>query len=365
MGDPLETTPVVIMRQSASALGQMQKAEYETQVELAKRYPRDLGRVMQTAIAGATYNPEIAGQQGYAVRRGGSLIRGKSIRLAEVMASAWGNIRYGSRVLNVGESFLTAQGFCVDLETNSAASVEVERRITNKDSVRYSDDMIQTTANAACAIALRNAIFRVIPAVYADQVYAKAQDAALGKGLPIETLRQKALEACARYGVSKERMVAAVGKGTLEELEKAQLVEISELINGIREGHQSVEDAFPNTGKAASAAPGPKTDPLQAPEASEAPEPAPKPKQTRTPRQEQAKPEAPAHTDPPPPANGKYPTRAPDKAGDVFRDLYGKMPQDHRDAYDRGFDESKQTGDVDSDAHDRGWYEMRLAAGQA
>ncbi|MFN8826683.1 MAG: hypothetical protein ACK501_17070, partial [Planctomycetota bacterium] len=45
------------------------------------------------------------------------------------------------------------------------------RRITGKNGRRYSSDMIGVTGNAACSIALRNAVFRGIPRAFWIDIY--------------------------------------------------------------------------------------------------------------------------------------------------------------------------------------------------
>ena len=90
-------------------------------------------------------------------------IVGPSVRLAEICASAWGNIDFGSRIGREEQAYVIAQGFAFDLQTNTRCTFEVRRRITTREGRRYSEDLIQQTVNAAQSIALRNAIFRVIP----------------------------------------------------------------------------------------------------------------------------------------------------------------------------------------------------------
>src|SRR5678816_4803120 len=97
----------------------------------------------------------------YSLPRGGRNIVGPSVRFAEVVASSWGNIRSGARIIDIDDKFITAQGQCFDLEKNICVQVEVKRRITKKDGKRYDDDMIGVTGNAACSISLRNAVFKV------------------------------------------------------------------------------------------------------------------------------------------------------------------------------------------------------------
>ena len=79
-----------------------------------------------------------------------------------------------------GAEFLTAQGVFHDLERNVQVTMEVRRRITGKNGRRYSSDMIGVTGNAACSIALRNAVFRGIPRAFWIDIYDAARKAAVG-----------------------------------------------------------------------------------------------------------------------------------------------------------------------------------------
>ncbi len=101
--------------------------------------------------------------------------RGAERPAAEIVTSAWGNCRAGARVVDEGAEFITAQGVFHDLERNVQVTMEVRRRITGKNGRRYSSDMIGVTGNAACSIALRNAVFRGIPRAFWIDIYDAAR----------------------------------------------------------------------------------------------------------------------------------------------------------------------------------------------
>lgn len=239
-----ESTTAIVAVGTAGALA---KAEIECLIEVAKRYPRQEGRAIQKATALACHSKETAEEQFYVLKRGDKRIEGPSIRMAEIFASCWGNVRYAARVVDIGREFITAQGVCIDLETNTAATQEVVRRITDKYGKRYGDDMIQVTANAACSLALRNAILRVVPRSYVDGVLREAKQMVLGKGVPIESLQQRALESCQKYGITEERMCSAVDKTAKSQLTKDDLLALSGMIAAIRDGVATIEDTFPAT----------------------------------------------------------------------------------------------------------------------
>jgi hypothetical protein len=93
-------------------------AEVDTQITTAKRFPRNLHTFKQQALAMATFDEETASGCFYALRRDQKPIEGPSIRLAEIVLSAWGNIRADAKVIAVGEKDLTAEAMTWDLEKN-------------------------------------------------------------------------------------------------------------------------------------------------------------------------------------------------------------------------------------------------------
>ena len=63
---------------------------------------------------------------------------------------------------------------------NLALTTEVKRRIVDKDGNRYSPDLIGVTANAACSIALRNAVLKAIPQSLWKGLYTAAEKTIMG-----------------------------------------------------------------------------------------------------------------------------------------------------------------------------------------
>lgn len=158
----------IIEVKQAEMLQAINRSEVDMQIATAKQYPRDLPTVLNKIETYATMDTETAEDCFYALRRQGAdggtqLIEGLSVRMAEIIASAWGNLRVQTRIIGNDGRFITAQGVCHDLETNVAVSKEVKRRITNKYGKTFSDDMQVVTGNAAASIAFRNAVLAVVP----------------------------------------------------------------------------------------------------------------------------------------------------------------------------------------------------------
>lgn len=228
-----------------TALESLEKAAIDVQIATAKRYPRIISQSLQRAKDLACYDPEIAADCTFAVPRADGMIVGKSVRLAEIMGYAWGNLRYGGRVIDIGDRFVTAQGIAHDLENNIAVSVEVKRGIVGKNGKRYSDDLIRVTSQAAIAIALRNAIFKVIPQAYADLVWHEAQKVARGEAKGLQPRLAKALEYFKSKGVSSDRVFKLLNIEGKEDVTWEHIDYLLGLASSLKTGEATIDELFP------------------------------------------------------------------------------------------------------------------------
>jgi hypothetical protein len=239
-------------RVDASAMAIVNRSEVEMQITAAHQHPRKIKVFLQTATAMATITREVAESCIYTLPRGvddegnKKQITGPSVRLAEIMASSYGNLHVGARVLDADDKEIIAQGVAWDLEKNVRITVETRRRITNKKGKRFSDDMVTVTGNAAASIALRNAIFRIVPRSYVQAVYQRARAVAVGS---VQTLTQRRGEAIAnfnRLGVSTERVLERVGKAGVVDVGLEELETLIGIATAIRDHGATIEEHFPS-----------------------------------------------------------------------------------------------------------------------
>jgi hypothetical protein len=234
---------------SATAINAIERAQIDVQIATAKQFPRDVRKFERELMALACTDKEVAESMFYALPRKErgivKYIEGPSVRFAEMVQYSWGNVRAGARVIAIDETHVTAQGSCIDLEKNIGTSIEVKRRITNANGHRYSEDMIVVTGNAACSIALRNAIFDVIPFALAKRAYMAARKMATGGEQPIESRRSNALAWFFKVGAPEDRVLAALGLDKVEDIGEEQLVTLIGIKNAIQDGDTSVDQAFP------------------------------------------------------------------------------------------------------------------------
>lgn len=233
-----------IVKPEVGALEAITRSEVAMQLDSAHRYPRSISKFLRNATTLATLSVEIAESCMYSVPRGGKMITGPSVRLAEMCASSWGNLHVGARVIDATDTEVIAQAVAWDLEANVRLTVEAQRSIVGKRG-RFDDDMIRVTGMAAISIALRNAIFRVIPRAYVQAIYDKARQTAVGDAKTLAARRDEILSRLGKAGVTPERVFARLDvKGsddvTLEHLET--LIGIGTAVKG---GELTLDAAFP------------------------------------------------------------------------------------------------------------------------
>jgi hypothetical protein len=221
------------------------KSEIDIQISTAKAYPRSLKAFKSKALSMATLDMQTAEMCFYTLPRGGKTIEGPSVRLAEIVLASWQNIRAAARIIGNDRKTITAQAICHDLENNVSITIEVKRRITDKNGRTYNEDMQVVTGNAACAIALRNSIFKVIPMAYTKELYDQIKKVAAGDVATLEERRIKALKHFKDMGVGYDRIYAVLGVQSDVDIDQDGLLKLIGLANALRDGDTTLEEAFP------------------------------------------------------------------------------------------------------------------------
>lgn len=231
------------------AIASIERAQVDVQISTARKYPRTLSKVKERMLSFATLDEETASSCFYTLpaRRGGDdkPIQGPSVRMAEIALASYQHVKAGSRIIADDGKFLTAQAVVHDLENNVAVSIEVRRRVTSKSGARYSDDMIAVTGNAACSIALRNAVFRVVPRALITPVYEAAKRVAVGDVKSLTTKRAQIIARLKQMGAKDANILAAVGADKIEDIDLAKLEVLIGLGTAIKDGETTLENAFP------------------------------------------------------------------------------------------------------------------------
>lgn len=237
----------------ADSIEAINRSEVDIAIATAKQYPRDVIKATNEILSIAKNTKGTAEECFYSLPRREKqkdgtfkikLIEGPSVRLAEIIAFAWGNINYGFRIVANDGKKITAQAVCHDLERNVRGQVEVDRRITTKDGRTFSDDMQIVTGNAAGSIALRNAILRVIPKAVIAGIVGEIKATAMGRIKDLETKRTEALTYFAKYDVTEKDVLDCLNLRKLEEIGVEEIFTLHGIRNGIEEGSIEPKDAF-------------------------------------------------------------------------------------------------------------------------
>jgi len=247
--------PLQVM--SSDSLAVVTQQELDTQISTAKKYRRDITEFDNNVTTILENNPDLAKRCFYAIPRAGTSIEGPSVRLAEIVLSEWGNARYAGRIIDVGERTVTAQAVGHDLEKNVAISIEVSRPIVDSKGRRYSEDMIKTTSMAAISIGIRNAAFKVVPAVFVQKYFNLAKQLAIGSAEG-KTLKDKAQAMLndfkEKFDVEPEQILAKLGVDSIDKINRQTLLRGFGIFTALQDGDITIAQAFGNgdtsTGKA-------------------------------------------------------------------------------------------------------------------
>lgn len=233
------------MTQVASA---RQIQEVQAAMVVARRFPRDEARAA-SRIVEACKRSGLAERASYEYSRGGQTITGPSIRLAETMARAWGNLDYGITEIDRRDGESTVMAYCWDLETNvRQTKVFAVRHLRDKKggAVRLSDerDIYELIANQG-ARRLRACILGIIPGDIQDRALEQCDRTLIGKSdKPFADQVSECIEAFKPMGVTPE-MIERKLRHALSAMTPQELARLRRVWTAIRDKVSSVEHEFP------------------------------------------------------------------------------------------------------------------------
>lgn len=223
-------------------------ATVQGQILIAKRFPRDVDLSLQK-IERACSRTRLASLAIYQYQRGGTDITGPSIRLAEAVASAWGNVKYGFDVMESNAISNKVRAYAYDMESN----VQAERifsvsnmRVTRIGQHQMTDprDIYENIANNASR-RIRACILEIIPADVIEYAM-ECCDKTIRQNIKItpESL-DKLCAAFAEYGVTKIQIEAKIQRN-LSSIGTAQYIQLRNIYTSLKDGIAKSEDFFPS-----------------------------------------------------------------------------------------------------------------------
>jgi len=229
------------------------RAALDTQITTAKAYPRDINKAIAYATQLATLDEETAQSCFYALPRkdkGSTIvIKGESVRLAEIVASAWGNLHAATRIVSNDGRTITTEGVCWDLETNVKIAMQDTVSIIfgqkdGKGGYQASADMQVMLTKASSAKALRNAIFKVIPKALVRKIYQKAIDYSVGDVKTLSAKVTAVVSKLVKMGINQSEMFDYFGKTNFAEFTADDLTALIGMGTALKDGMLKPEEVF-------------------------------------------------------------------------------------------------------------------------
>lgn len=221
-------------------------ARVQAQLVYAASRPRDEQRAVDRMLT-AFQRPSLASKALYQYARGGSDVSGLSIRAAEAMAMAWGNMDFGLRELEQKQGESTVEAYAWDLETNVRRAVTFRvphYRDTRQGRKRLEDsrDIYELVANQG-ARRVRACILAVLPRDIQEAVETQVAET-MKATFEITPESLKAwLDAFGRLGVTKAMLEARIQR-RFDSITPAQMMGLANIYNSIKDGIARVEDFF-------------------------------------------------------------------------------------------------------------------------
>lgn len=214
----------------------------------ARKYPRDeaaaYARIMQ-----ACKRPGLAEAATYAYSRGGNKIDGPSIRLAEVLLTAWGNANADIYEVGRDDDASEMRAEVVDMETNvrfSSTFRVPHSRDTKQGKKALTDDrdVYENNANMASR-RLRACILRLIPGDVVDDALAECERTLRSGGgnVPLADRAKRMIVAFAEHGVTQAMVEKKLGH-KLDAVTETELARLRKVYTAIKDGFGAVADHF-------------------------------------------------------------------------------------------------------------------------
>lgn len=248
MANEFPRNEIAATNTQAGAMISRQAQEVQMAMYVAKTFPRDEALAYNRVMT-ACRRKSLAMQAQYEYPRGGQKVSGPSIRLAEVLARAWGNIDFGITELENKGMESQVMAYAWDLETNTRQtkifSVKHER-YTKKGINKLEDprDIYEMVANNG-ARRLRACILGIIPGDVVDAAIDECNKTLVeGHKEPLVDRVRKLIDQFSnKFSVSKEMLEKYIGCSSTAWSEM-DVIRLGRVFISLRDGMSKREDYF-------------------------------------------------------------------------------------------------------------------------
>lgn len=230
----------------AEVASQREIAQVQGQILMARKFPRDVIAAIDR-VKNACSRAGLAEVALYEYSRGGTPVVGPSIRMAEAIAQAWGNIRFGIRELEQRPGESTVEAFAWDVETNTEQTKVFQVphiRHTKKGQYALDDprDVYEMVANQG-ARRLRACILGIIPGDVIETAVQQVKETLESKVNVTPEKIASMLAALAEFGVTRTQVEKRIQR-RVDTITPAQMLGVGRIVNSLRDGMSSPADWF-------------------------------------------------------------------------------------------------------------------------
>lgn len=221
-------------------------AQIQACMLMAKHSPRNENQAYLD-IMESCKRISLADQAVYAYPRGGKMVTGASIRLAEVLAQKYGNIHVEISIVNQTDDKTEALATAIDMQTNYIVSqgfVVPHKRTTKQGTKKLTDerDIREMVQNIGSRI-LRGCILRVIPGDITESALQQCEKTQASSDIPIKEQIRKMVSAFDELGVKVEHLEKRLGH-KLDATIPTEIVNLKSIYKSIKDGMAGREDFF-------------------------------------------------------------------------------------------------------------------------
>lgn len=242
---PPEQNSIELM--PTSAIASLERAQIDSQIATAHAFPRSLEQFQKRATSMATLDLDTAESCIYSRPvGGGKTAQGESVRLAEIVAACYGNLRVSARIIEQSPRMVRCEGVAHDLESNYAGKSECVEPTVTKEGNPYSESQRAVVAKACLAKAYRDAVFKVVPRSLCKSITQAARGVINKEVATLEQRLSRVKQWLKQIKVADARVFAVLGIKGWADVNDEHLLTITGLRTAINEQEITVEEAFPS-----------------------------------------------------------------------------------------------------------------------
>lgn len=221
-------------------------AEVQAMLIIARSSPRD-PKLAWDRIQAECARVGLAEKAEYAYPRGGQLVSGPSIRLAEMIARNWGNISSGIKEISREDGYSECLAYAWDLETGyrDERVFRVKHwRDTKQGGYAVTDerDIYEVIANMGQR-RKRACLLTIIPGDVVEMAEAECQSTLKAKADVSPQAMEKMLQKFAEHGVTKKHIEERIRR-RFDAITPAHVVQLRRIYNSINDGVSQASDWF-------------------------------------------------------------------------------------------------------------------------